>query len=464
MGAVLAVLGGAGCIAQLACCCGTAACGLCCRSCPTCRNSTSTRIMYGIMLFLGTIVSLILLSPAVQSSLAEGWGRKYICANNDTESFFPVVPDVNAGVDCARVAGYNGVYRICFALTCFFVLLMVLMFNTKSSKDPRAGIQNGFWFFKYAIVVGIAVGAFFIPGNEFATAWMYIGMVGGFLFIVVQLVLIIDLAHSWAETWIGKYEETDNRAYYVGVVGVTMLCYALTLTAVILLYVFYIQSDGCGINKFFISFNMILCILFSVVAVMPKVQERQPRSGLMQASIISLYVMFLTWSALSNQPDGNKSCYPAWHRTGGDGRAVSASGIVGLLIWFGCILWSTIRNSTNSSVDKLTGATEATTLKTSSPPTDADVEDGNKVYDDEEDSVTYSYSFFHMMLALGTLYVMMTLTNWLNPDQSGSGIENVSTSKSSAWVKISSSWFCVVLYVWTLIAPVVLKDRDFGYS
>lgn len=26
-----------------------------------------------------------------------------------------------------------------------------------------------FWFFKYAIVVGIAVGAFFIPGNEFAT-------------------------------------------------------------------------------------------------------------------------------------------------------------------------------------------------------------------------------------------------------------------------------------------------------
>lgn len=45
---------------------------------------------------------------------------------------------------------------------------------------------------------------------------MYIGMIGGFLFIVVQLVLIIDLAHSWAETWIGKYEETDNRAYYVG--------------------------------------------------------------------------------------------------------------------------------------------------------------------------------------------------------------------------------------------------------
>lgn len=414
------------------------------------------------MLFLGTIVSLILLSPAVQASLAEGWAKKYVCVSNDTGSLVPFVPDVNAGVDCARVAGYNGVYRICFALTCFFVLMMVLMLNTRSSKDPRAGIQNGFWFFKYAIVVGIAVGAFFIPGNDFANAWMYIGMIGGFMFIVVQLVLIIDFAHSWAENWIGKYEDTDNRGYYVGVVGVTILCYCLSLTAVVLLYVYYTQSEGCAINKFFISFNMILCILFSVISILPKVQERQPRSGLMQASIITLYVIYLTWSSLSNQPDGNRSCYPSWHNTSGDGRAVSPSGIVGLLIWFGCILWSTIRNSTNSSVDKLTGATETTGLKETPPPTDA--EEGNKVYDDEEDRVTYSYSFFHMMLAMGTLYVMMTLTNWLNPDQSGSGLENVSTSKSSAWVKISSSWFCVALYIWTLVAPVVLKDRDFGFA
>lgn len=56
---------------QLACCCGSAACGLCCQSCPSCRNSTSTRIMYGIMLFLGTTVSLILLAPAIQTQLAD---------------------------------------------------------------------------------------------------------------------------------------------------------------------------------------------------------------------------------------------------------------------------------------------------------------------------------------------------------------------------------------------------------
>lgn len=56
-------------------------------------------------------------------------------------------------------------------------------------------------------------------------------------------------------------------------------------------------------HEFFISFNLILCVILSVTSVLPIVQEHQPDSGLLQASFVSLYIMYLTWSAMTNQPD-----------------------------------------------------------------------------------------------------------------------------------------------------------------
>lgn len=32
--------------------------------------------------------------------------------------------------------------------------------------------------------------------------------------------------------------------------------------------------------------------------------------------------------------------------------------------------------------------------------------------DDEKERVTYSYSFFHFLMLLATLFLMMQLTNW----------------------------------------------------
>ena len=51
---------------------------------------------------------------------------------------------------------------------------------------------------------------------------------------------------------------------------------------------------------------MILCMVLTVCSVLPKVQEANPQAGLLQAAIISGYVMYLTWSAMASSP--NREC------------------------------------------------------------------------------------------------------------------------------------------------------------
>lgn len=52
------------------------------------------------------------------------------------------------------------------------------------------------------------------------TVWFYIGMAGAFCFILIQLVLLIDFAHSWNESWVEKMEEGNSRCWYAGTVEI----------------------------------------------------------------------------------------------------------------------------------------------------------------------------------------------------------------------------------------------------
>lgn len=53
---------------QASCLCGSAPCILC-ACCPASRNSTVSRLIFTVFLFLGVLVSIIMLSPGVESQL-----------------------------------------------------------------------------------------------------------------------------------------------------------------------------------------------------------------------------------------------------------------------------------------------------------------------------------------------------------------------------------------------------------
>ncbi|KAJ8334834.1 hypothetical protein SKAU_G00404730 [Synaphobranchus kaupii] len=455
MGACMALCSLASCAS---CLCGSAPC-LLSGCCPSTNNSTVTRLVFSFFLLLGTVVSVIMILPGMETQLNKIPG---LCKGGTS------IWVIENKVNCDIIVGYKSVYRMCFALACFFFLFCLIMIRVRSSKDPRARIQNGFWFFKFMILVGITVGAFFIPDGTFNTVWFYFGVVGSFIFILIQLVLLVDFAHSWNESWVSKAEEGNSKCWFGGLLFFTILFYALAFTAVVLFYVFYTQADDCAENKAFISLNLIFCIIVSVVSILPKVQEAQPQSGLLQSSLITLYTMYVTWSAMTNNP--NRKCNPSLLSLVSGGSTTPAptiapgqvqwwdpQSIVGLVIFLFCTLYASIRSSNNTQVNKLMQTEEGQTL------TGVEAEPGEDgmrhAVDNEEDGVSYNYSFFHFSLLLASLYIMMTLTNWYKPDIEYNAMLS---TMPAVWVKISSSWLGLALYLWTLVAPLILRNRDFN--
>lgn len=302
------------------------------------------------MLLFGAATGAIMLSDGLQDLL-----RKVpFCANTTSTATSYLIPTATT-IDCNTAVGYLAVYRVCFALMIFFVTMAAMMIGVRSSRESRAAIQNGFWGLKFIVVIAIAIGAFFIKDGAFGIWMMWIGMIGGFTFILIQLVLIIDFAHNWADVWVGNYEETQSRGWFTALMAATFIQYVISLIGIILLFVYYTASNDCALNKFFIIFNMILCIAVSVLSITPRIQEAQPRSGLLQSAIVTLYVIFLTWSSVANNPDGN--CNPGLMGIIGDDKnkvSFDKTSLVGMVVWMCCILYSSLRSA--NAVSSLTNS------------------------------------------------------------------------------------------------------------
>ena len=307
---------------------------------------------------------------------------------------------------CLYEASYFVVYRIAFANFLFFLTLSIIMIRVRSSADVRANLQNGFWGAKFVVMKAMMIGCLFINDSDTTfNKFMYvIGLMGGLLFILWQLLLLVTFAYEM-NRWLLDQRENDDGNTWTAVLAILSFGQMiLVLVGVVLLFVYY-GPAGCSLHQFFISLVLILTIICGGLAINSDVQEANEDSGLLQAATVSLYLCFMTYSAMSSNLDPDYALCKPNHGESYDllfGMSgldlLNGSSVFTMVLAVVLVLYSTI-NPTALKSDGGSGSTSSDI-----PMLESGENGENKVQDDETNSVNYSYSKYHITMMMGTLY------------------------------------------------------------
>ncbi|XP_067145254.1 serine incorporator 5-like isoform X2 [Centruroides vittatus] len=422
--------------------------------------------MYTLFLLFSAIVMSLMLSHEIQEKIIEKF-----------PSYNVTCVAIRAGENCQLLIGYLAVYRVAFTMASFFFSLAVLTIGVFTSQSWRAGVHNGMWLWKFLFLCGICYSIFLLSPemlNWFSKVWRYVGMSGAFLFIIIQLVLIVEFGRRWTCSWRSKAIDRGSKCWFVLMVFCALVIYTMVVIGVLMLLQSFTKWEGCTINKIFIGVNSGLCLLCSFISVLPVVEKSTGdfRAGLLQSSIISAYVTYLTWSALSSEPRkgdedyvenyernrtlveaAEESCSPSQLAFDTNEWIVS---YIGVAIMFTTVLYSTLRTSHQSYRLGITTPTSKRSRSGGSGRSSkawhkVEEDGGQRVIRNEAGNVVYGYSFFHIMFGLASLYIMMQLTHWFRPETARLG--TFERNWASVWVKMASSWICVALYLFSLLLP-----------
>ena len=216
----------------------------------------------------------------------------------------------------------------------------------------------------------------------------------------------------------------------------------------------------------------------------PAVQESNPKAGLAQAAMVTVYCTYLTMSAVAMEPD-DRHCNPLVRARG----LRTSSIVIGAIVTMLTIAYTTTRAATQGialgskgghnnynrldteeyehglvtqqptatrremRAEALRQAVESGSLPASALDESDDEDDEPNVKDDERNGTQYNYSLFHIIFLLATMWVATLLTQNLNYAETGD-FAPVGRTYWASWVKIISAWVCYAIYIWSLVAPI----------
>eukprot|EP00249_Psilotum_nudum_P007957 c20942_g1_i4 orf=486-1598(+) len=307
------------------------------------------------------------------------------------------------GHDCL---GSEGVLRL--SLGCFVSFSMI----------------QGWWPIKSLMWIALMVVPFFVP-SAFIRLYGEVARFGAGIFLTIQLLSVIHFTYWWNEDWLSEKKARHCR---IPMVVVTASSFSAALSGIVLMYIWFSPKVSCGLNIFFITLTLVMIQIMTSISLHSKVN-----AGLMTSGLLALYIVFLCWSAIMSEPLSAK-CNTRPRQTGKGDWVTITSFILAIL----AIVFATMSTGTDSDCFSF--------------------KDKRKVKTDED--VPYGYGFFHFVFAMGSMYFAMLFVGW-NLHQTMHKW-SIDVGWASVWVKVASEWISAGVYIWTMIAPFIFKNRDFS--
>jgi len=413
-------------------CCATMACQAC-QCCAVGIANVSARVAYCTMFLLSMILSWILRDYAQPMMEKIPWiVRSAASYKIDSDVWY----------------GQQAVYRVAFGNFVFFMALCLSLIGVKDRSEPRDKLHHGAWTLKFLAWIVCIVMPFFLP-NPVLELFAFFARFGSGFFLIIQVVILLDFAAAWNESWASK----ESEKWLYALLAVTVACFTGSLTLIGLLYQWYRPHGDCSLNIFFITFTLLGCFAFSVVSIHPAVKG----GSLMPSAVITAYCVYLCYSALSSEPASYVCNGIADHNA----QMTRSALTMGMITTLFSVVYSALRAGSNASFFSVVDDENQGTLLSAPAVDDSDDEEGmTRGGGSRSGPVEYNYSFFHLIFALATMYTAMLMTGWAN---GAMGQSEIDVGWTSVWVKILSQWTTIGLYSWTLVAPALMPDRDFGY-
>ncbi|RNA19416.1 serine incorporator 5 [Brachionus plicatilis] len=477
----------------------------CCAVLPDIHESTSTRLMYALFFFVGTLVCVIMMSPYLLADIL--YPSTSITSSKTTdlaqieplksESYIRnklssmVCEDEDlGGPNCPVYSGPIAVYRFSLAMILFYLFFMFVTMGVSTSNSFRARIHNGFWLWKALFALGLVSFCFKLPFfGIMKTVWMYIGMTAGTLYIIINLLILIELSYAWTEKIMNK--QTCKFVWYISLIFLIIIFMAIWILMAIYLLTHFVPNTKCKMNSTLISFVASSCFLFFIFAIFAAAKTKKTYTYLLPTAFVSCYVILLTWSALTSIPSENKIIdyrnssigHYNWCSSSMDLVVLDRKFIAYLTVLVSILI--TIYTSLKTSSESRTLGIEINKPTINLKPAKKNSSScccccfcfnccsssekqkkssfktsygGQRVIKNEKNGVTYSYSFFHFIFLLASFHNMMNLTNWNRPELAS--LDNYGKSLPTVYVKAGSAVACILIFGCTLLLSCLCPKRS----